>query len=154
MSSFNLSYIFKLAIIRFCFVFNRSVNIIIFHILIELTTSISLNKNDDIDDIAITIIIIGDINPALTAASPSTRAPTIEMDVPKALGILVSASLKSSNVNIRSNASIMEGNGTPDLWILKFMNIEVGNVSGLNVVKLYNAKKELALKLEDLMWQI
>jgi hypothetical protein len=105
---------------------NKNIN---FHILIELTISLSLNKKDATEDIAITIIIIGDINPASTAACPSTNAPTIDMEEPTTNGTLVSASLNISKLSQRSRASIKEGKGTPSRCILKFIRTEVGNVS-------------------------
>ena len=100
-----------------------------FHILIELTMSLSLNKNDATDDIAITMIIIGDIIPASTAACPKTKAPTIDIDEPTTNGTLVSASLSISKLSQRSNASIKEGKGTPSRCILKLIRTEVGSVS-------------------------
>ena len=105
-----------------------------FHILIELTISLSLNKNDATDDIAITMIMIGDIRPASTAAWPKTKAPTIDIDEPTTNGTLVSASLSISKLSQRSNASIKDGKGTPSLCILKLIRTEVGSVSWLKVV--------------------
>ena len=65
--------------------------------------------------IATTIIIIGDTIPALTAASPSIKAPTIESVLPDTLFDLISLSLRISNENIMIIASTKAGNGTPSL---------------------------------------
>ena len=54
--------------------------------------------------IATTITIIGDTIPALTAASPKTKAPSIESDVPLLVGVNASASYNNSKVNISINA--------------------------------------------------
>lgn len=106
-----------------------------FHILIVLTISLSLNRKDATDDKAIIIIIIGEINPASTAACPRTNAPTIDIEEPSTDGTLVSASLSISNVRKSSSASTDDGNGTPSLWIEKLISTGVGKVSWLNVVK-------------------
>ena len=59
-------------------------------------------KNDDIDDIAIIIIIIGLTIFALTAACPKIRPPTIPSIEPIGPGILTPASLIISNEKILS----------------------------------------------------
>ena len=71
---------------------------------------------EEIAVIATTITMIGETIPALTAASPKTRAPSIESDAPLAVGVLASASYNNSNVIIKINASIKAGKGTPLLW--------------------------------------
>ena len=105
-----------------------------FHTLIEFTKSLSLNKKDATDEMAIIIIMIGDMSPASTAACPSTNAPTIDIDVPTTKGILVSDSFNISNINHITRASTMLGNGTPSLWIEKLISKLVGSVSWLKVV--------------------
>ena len=59
----------------------------------------STNIRDDIDVMAITIIIIGDTIPAFTAASPRIKAPTIEMAEEAKLGSFKSLSLKTSHIS-------------------------------------------------------
>lgn len=51
-----------------------------------------VNSSEQIDVKATTITIIGETSPALTAASPNTRAPKIERDVPLDVGVLESPS--------------------------------------------------------------
>ena len=87
--------------------------IINFHILIELTMSLSLKENEEIDEMAIITIKIGDNSPAFAAASPRTIAPTIDIDVPIARGILVSLSFNISNISHNKIASTEVGKGTP-----------------------------------------
>ena len=77
---------------------------------------------------ATTITIIGDTIPALTAASPKTKAPKIERDAPLTLGVRASASYNNSNVNISKNASTKAGNGTPDLCSEKLISKLVGSI--------------------------
>ncbi len=62
-----------------------------------------------------TITIAGETNPACTAASPKTSAPTIEIAEPTARGNRTPASRKISNVISIINASIIAGKGTPSL---------------------------------------
>ena len=63
------------------------------------------------------------------------------------MGVLVSASLSISKVIKSIKASIIDGNGTPLLCILKFIKIDVGNVSGLNVVSaIYNEGVNIDIK--------
>ena len=69
-------------------------------------------------------------NPALTAASPNTKAPKILNEVPRLFGVLASPSYNSSNVNKRINASIIIGKGTLLLCIEKFINKFTGRISG------------------------
>ena len=64
---------------------NKNINL---QVLREFKIFISENINPDIIVIAITIIIIGDTIPALTAASPSINAPTIESVFPATFGTL------------------------------------------------------------------
>ena len=72
--------------------------------------------------------MIGETIPALTAASPRTKAPKIEREVPLDAGVRASASYKSSNVRISINASISAGNGTLALWSEKFIRRLVGSI--------------------------
>ena len=68
--------------------------------------------NDEIDDIAITIIIIGETIPALTAASPNIKPPNIDTADDEVLDIRKSDSFNiSKHINIKS-ASIYAGKGT------------------------------------------
>ena len=62
------------------------------YVLMNDWKSWSEKNIDDIAVIATTITIIGDIIPALTAASPRPRAPSIERDVPLDDGFSASAS--------------------------------------------------------------
>ena len=62
------------------------------HILINDWRSWYVNINEQIAVTETTITIIGDTIPALTAASPSTKAPRIESDVPLDEGVSESAS--------------------------------------------------------------
>ena len=71
----------------------------------------SLSK-DSLQCAATTIIIIGEIIPALTAASPSINPPNMDTELPTLFGILISLSLNISKDNIISNASKKAGNGT------------------------------------------
>ena len=102
------------------------------HILIPFTTSMSVNSNPLTLVIATTIITIGETIPALTAASPSTSAPTIDTAAPIWFGSLMSDSLSTSNVISISIVSITVGNGTPCLCIA----IEINRLSGITS-KLY-----------------
>ena len=70
------------------------------------------NINPAIDDIAITIIIIGDTIPALTAASPNINPPNIDMADPLVDDILRSDSFNISKHIIIKSASIYAGKGT------------------------------------------
>ena len=72
--------------------------------------------------IAIIIIIIGDTIPAATAASPSTKPPSIEIDELAACDILKSLSLSISNDIIINIASINAEKGTNALPALKINN--------------------------------
>ena len=72
----------------------------------------STNINDEIEVIAMTIIIIGDTIPAFTAASPKINAPTIEIAELAKLGSLRSLSLKISKAIVISMASKKAENGT------------------------------------------
>ena len=72
----------------------------------------SVNIKDEMEVIAITIIIIGETIPALTAASPRIRAPTMEMAEEAKLGIFKSLSRSISNEIIISKASVKVEKGT------------------------------------------
>ena len=110
------------------------------HILIPFTTSISVNNNPLTLVIATTIITIGDTIPALTAASPSTNAPTIDTAAPIWFGSLMSDSLSISNVISINVVSITVGNGTPCLCIAIDINKLSGIISKLYVVSaMYSA---------------
>ena len=85
--------------------------------------------------IATTITIIGETIPADTAASPKTRAPSIEREVPLVVGVKASASYNNSNVIISKNASIKAGKGTLDLCKEKLINRLVGNICWSYVIK-------------------
>ena len=54
--------------------------------------STKMNNKEQMEDIEIIITIIGETNPALTAASPKMRAPSIETDAPLEVGVLESPS--------------------------------------------------------------
>ena len=77
-----------------------------------------------------TITIIGDISPAFTDASPSTRAPKTEREVPLPSGVLESPSYRSSNVSIKINASIIRGKGDVILCFEKLIIKDLGSISG------------------------
>ena len=80
--------------------------------LMAFMSSGSVNNRADIAVMASIIIIIGDTIPALTAASPRIRAPTIEIADPPMFGIRISPSLKISNDKSINKASKKAGNGT------------------------------------------
>ena len=98
------------------------------------TKSISVNNNPQIEVIATTIITIGDTIPALTAASPKTRAPTILIAAPIGDGIRMLLSRKISKVIIIIITSKAVGKGTPSCWIAKDINNSLGIISWLKVV--------------------
>ena len=77
-----------------------------------LVISGSVNISDDKDVMAITMIIIGDIIPAFTAASPKIRAPTVERALVVKVGLLRSHSLNISKANIIIIVSTNVGKGT------------------------------------------
>ena len=104
---------------------------IILKYLIEYINEFEVNNNPLIMLIAITIIIIGETIPALTAASPITKPPKIDTEVPTLEGILASLSLNISKQIIIKSASIKPGNGTPKRWDEKFINKLIGIDSGL-----------------------
>ena len=54
--------------------------------------STNIKSSEHIEEIEIIITIIGETNPALTAASPRIRAPNIETDAPLEVGVLESPS--------------------------------------------------------------
>ena len=84
-----------------------------------LTSSIEVKVSPEIADIAITIIIIGDIIPALTAASPKIKPPNIEIALPLVADIRTSLSLNISKQSIINKASVKAENGTLSLWALR-----------------------------------
>ena len=86
--------------------------------------------------IATTIIIIGDIIPALTAASPNINPPRIDTELPTLLGILISLSLNISNAIIIIKISKKAGNGTIVCCSIKFKRRLVGIAVGLKEVTL------------------
>ena len=106
----------------------------LFYNLKELVTSISGKIKLDIYVKAVTIIIIGVIRPALTADSPKTRAPSIDIAEPYFVGNLKSLSLKISKENIIAAASTKAGKGTPSLWVENEINKSVGILSWSNVI--------------------
>ena len=91
----------------------------------------STNISDDIDVMAITIIIIGDTIPALTAASPRIRAPTIEIAELAKLGNFKSLSLSISNAIVIRIASKNAEKGTFSLCAAILTISSVGNISWL-----------------------
>ena len=100
-----------------------------------------------IEDIATTIIIIGDTIPALTAASPNIKPPRIEIEDPILLGILksVSRSISKQVSNIIHSTKL--GKGTLSLWSIKLVSNKDGITSILWVVKLiYIPGKNTAIK--------
>ena len=72
----------------------------------------STNVKADIDVMAMTMIIMGETIPALTAASPRIKAPTIEMAEDANDGIFRSLSLNISKDIIMMVASTKVENGT------------------------------------------
>ena len=102
--------------------------------LIAFINSGSVKSRADMAVMASIIIMIGDTIPALTAASPKMRAPTMEMADPPIFGILRSPSLNISNDSSIINASKNAGNGTVLLWDAKFISSSSGSISPLNVV--------------------
>ena len=87
-----------------------------------------------IELIATTIIIIGEMIPALTAASPSINPPRIDAELPTLLGILTSLSLRISKATIMIRISKNAGKGTLLCWLIIFKRRDVGNDVGLYVV--------------------
>ena len=82
------------------------------HHLRALIISIDEKASPDIADIDITIIIIGEIIPAATAASPNIKPPSIDTDVPILDGFLISLSLSISNDILINKASSKAEKGT------------------------------------------
>ena len=80
------------------------------------TNSIDVKTKPAIEERAITIIIIGDIIPADTAASPRISPPSIDIADPVVDDILKSLSLNISKEIIIKNASTMAGKGTAARW--------------------------------------
>ena len=99
-----------------------------YHLMLFINSG-SVNKRADIAVIASMIIIIGDTIPALTAASPSIRAPTTEIAVPPIFGIRISLSLKRSNERSIIRASKKAGKGTLLLCEAKLINNSNGIIS-------------------------
>ena len=114
----------------------RDANIkkISFHSLMAFTIETWENIKLHIDDIAITMTMIGDTIPADTAASPRTMAPRMLMAFPDTWGILRSLSLRISKIRIIPIASIKVGKGTPFRCWAKFTIRVRGIVSWLKVV--------------------
>ena len=83
--------------------------------LIADVSSIEVKAKPDIALIATTIIIIGDIIPAWTAASPNTKPPNIDTAVPIVYAIRISLSLNISNDTVIIIPSTKAGNGTDSL---------------------------------------
>ena len=108
--------------------FAPNINTSLYH-LIPLIISGSENRRADTAVMAITIIMIGDTIPALTAASPRIRAPTMERALVVEVGSLRSHSLNISNEANIIIASIKAGNGTVDLCAAKLIKSWVGNIS-------------------------
>ncbi len=93
------------------------------------------------------IIIIGDIIPAETAASPRINPPSIEMALPVVEDILKSLSLSISKEIIINNASITAGNGTNARWAFSKSKSDIGIASWLYVVTaIYALGKRIAIK--------
>ena len=67
---------------------DASIKKIILQLLKAFNKLTSTNMSPEIIVIAITIIIIGETIPALTAASPKIKAPTIDSVLPLELGTL------------------------------------------------------------------
>ena len=106
----------------------------ILYILRPVVNVGSVKISDEIDVMAITIIMIGDTMPALTAASPKIRAPTMEMAELAKLGSFKSLSLKISNEIIIRIASMNVENGTFSRCDAILTSNCVGNISWLKVV--------------------
>ena len=79
-----------------------------------------------IEEIATTIIIIGETIPALTAASPKIKPPNIEIALPLVADIRTSLSLNISQINNIPKASIRAGKGTPSRWLIKLVKSFAG----------------------------
>ena len=73
--------------------------------LVALIKSISENIKSHTEVIAMIITAKGETIPALTAASPKTKAPTILIEVPIKDGILISLSLNISKVKVKIRIS-------------------------------------------------
>ena len=110
-----------------------SIKSILYH-LMPFIISGSVNNSAERAVIAITIIIMGDTIPALTAASPNIKAPTVDKALEVKDGLLRSHSLNISNANAISIASKKAGKGTLDRWEAKLTKSSVGNISWLKVV--------------------
>ena len=103
-------------------------NSIRYHLILFINSG-SVNRRADMAVMASTIIIIGDTIPALTAASPSIRAPTTEIAVPPIFGIRISLSLNISKERSIIRASKKAGKGTLLLCEAKFMSNSKGSIS-------------------------
>ena len=104
------------------------------YILSAVINSGSTNIRDEIDVMAIIIIIIGETIPALTAASPKIRAPTIDIAELAKLGSFRSLSLNISNAMVIKRASKKAENGTFSLCAAMLTISSVGSISWLYVV--------------------
>ena len=94
-----------------------------------LVNSGSTKVSDDMEVMAIMMIIIGETIPADTAASPSISAPTIESAEFAKLGSFKSLSLKISKAIVISNASMNVEKGTFSLWAAMLIKSDVGSIS-------------------------
>lgn len=92
-------------------------------ILIEGNTRLEMAVIDT------SINIAADTSPVSTAAVPTTRVPTIEMDDPIALGIRTPASRKISKVTSIMIASKKAGNGTSSRCAIKLTRSSDGIIS-------------------------
>ena len=104
------------------------INSSLYH-FIAFISSGSVNSRALIAVTASTIIITGDTIPALTAASPRIKAPTMDRAEVDTFGILRSLSLNISNDSIISRASKKAGNGTEFLWEAKLIKNSRGSIS-------------------------
>ena len=77
-----------------------------------MDSSTEVKTSPDVALVATTIIIIGEMIPADTRASPKMRPPRMDTAEPTVEAILVSLSLKISNEIVISKASTKAGNAT------------------------------------------
>ena len=97
--------------------------------LSPLMISGSVNIRADREVRAMIIIIMGEMIPAFTAASPRIKAPTVDRALVVNDGLLKSLSLRISKEVIIIIISIKAGKGTVSLWDAKLISRLVGNIS-------------------------
>ena len=98
-------------------------------------------------EIEMTIIIMGEMIPADTAASPKIRPPRMETALPMEAGFRISLSLRISKEILINRASIKAEKGTLVLCAEKFKSKSKGSMSWLWVVRaIYKPGIKIAIR--------